>query len=280
MDLGNAKGNGTPPARLLIFRFSPITLRSEIRRKAPGKSLENFGNFVRRMILKESDRRPIVRLALTRAELALSIGMSTSSIDKMVEEGALPRPRKWHTRKLWVVTEVEAALLDLPVDGAEDENSWDDEADRPKELTPRQRKNQEEAIEQVKHLMSLSQEEQREIHQQDAHEWQAAVLASALGARERTVLKQLASAGVAGKVHSNNVKGAGADTIERLKLRGYVDWDFRKKFPDRHENYWITAAGFAAWQGVEHLPTMGPPKKTEKKEKRKPAGKPKVRPFL
>jgi predicted DNA-binding transcriptional regulator AlpA len=71
------------------------------------------------MTNKIADRRPIVRLALNKSELALSIGISTGSVDLMVEEGALPRPRMWHSRRLWLVSEVEAYLTALPVEGGD-----------------------------------------------------------------------------------------------------------------------------------------------------------------
>lgn len=62
-------------------------------------------------------RRPIVRLALSRTEVALSIGVSAASVDQMVAEGALPPPRKWHSDKLWLVSEMEAFLNNWPIDG-------------------------------------------------------------------------------------------------------------------------------------------------------------------
>lgn len=63
------------------------------------------------------DIRAVPRIALNRAELALAIGVSSNTVDVMVAEGALPPPRKWHTRKIWLVAEVEAAILDWPTDG-------------------------------------------------------------------------------------------------------------------------------------------------------------------
>src|SRR5438128_1606316 len=66
-----------------------------------------------------ADKRPIVRLALNRSEVALSIGVSIGSVDQMVAEGALPKPRKCHTRKLWLVAEIEAYLQDWPIEGGE-----------------------------------------------------------------------------------------------------------------------------------------------------------------
>ncbi len=72
-------------------------------------------------------QRVIPRLGLNRSELALAIGVSANTVDKMVEEGALPPPRKWHTRKIWIVSEIEAAMLEWPqelVDTEADEDDW------------------------------------------------------------------------------------------------------------------------------------------------------------
>jgi predicted DNA-binding transcriptional regulator AlpA len=58
--------------------------------------------------------RPVPRLALNRIEVAAAIGISPVSVDVMVSEGALPPPRQWHSRKIWLVAEVEAYLTELP----------------------------------------------------------------------------------------------------------------------------------------------------------------------
>jgi hypothetical protein len=63
--------------------------------------------------------RPSFRLALSRADVAFAIGVSAGSVDLMVEEGALPPPRKWHSRKLWLIGEIEAYLNEWPVEGEE-----------------------------------------------------------------------------------------------------------------------------------------------------------------
>ena len=77
--------------------------------------------------------RPVPRISLNRVEVALAIGVSPGSVDRMVEDGSLPRPRRWMTRKIWLVSEIEAALTDLPVDGQTasqgetppDDDDWD-----------------------------------------------------------------------------------------------------------------------------------------------------------
>ena len=61
--------------------------------------------------------RNIPRLGLNRSEVALAIGVSTNTVDLMVTEGVLPKPRRWHTRKVWIVAEIEAAMQEWPEDG-------------------------------------------------------------------------------------------------------------------------------------------------------------------
>ena len=53
---------------------------------------------------KLADRRPIPRLGLSRAELAIAVGVSVGSVDQMVLEGVLPPPRIWHSRKIWLLS--------------------------------------------------------------------------------------------------------------------------------------------------------------------------------
>lgn len=61
--------------------------------------------------------RSVPRLGLNRAEVALAIGVSVNTVDLMVTEGVLPRPRKWHSRKVWLVSEITAAMSEWPEDG-------------------------------------------------------------------------------------------------------------------------------------------------------------------
>lgn len=61
--------------------------------------------------------RPVPRLGLNRAEVAIAIGVSVNTVDLMVEEGFLPPPRKWHSRKVWLVPEIVAAMAEWPEDG-------------------------------------------------------------------------------------------------------------------------------------------------------------------
>ncbi len=61
--------------------------------------------------------RPVPRLGLNRAEVAIAIGVSVNTVDLMVEEGFLPKPRKWHSRKVWLVQEIVGAMAEWPEDG-------------------------------------------------------------------------------------------------------------------------------------------------------------------
>lgn len=60
--------------------------------------------------------RPVIRLALSKAEVALAIGVGINSIDAMIASGSLPPPRKWRSERLWLVSEVEAYLRAWPAD--------------------------------------------------------------------------------------------------------------------------------------------------------------------
>lgn len=76
--------------------------------------------------------RPVPRISLNRIEVALAIGVSPDSVDEMVLDGTLPKPRRWRKRKIWLVSEIEAALTELPTDGqnliqeqAPDDEDWE-----------------------------------------------------------------------------------------------------------------------------------------------------------
>lgn len=61
--------------------------------------------------------RNVPRLGLNRAEVAMSIGVSPNTVDAMVNEGFLPKPRRWSSRKVWLVHEVVAAMAEWPEEG-------------------------------------------------------------------------------------------------------------------------------------------------------------------
>lgn len=59
----------------------------------------------------------VPRISLNRTEVAASIGVSPNTVDQLVRDGLLPKPRRWHTRKLWITSEIAAYMSDWPVDG-------------------------------------------------------------------------------------------------------------------------------------------------------------------
>lgn len=61
--------------------------------------------------------RNVPRLGLNREEVALSLGVAPNTVDKMVAEGVLPQPRIWHSRKIWRMIEIEAAMNEWPAAG-------------------------------------------------------------------------------------------------------------------------------------------------------------------
>lgn len=73
--------------------------------------------------------RNVPRLGLNRLEVAMAIGVSANTVDLMVEEGFLPKPRKWHSRKVWLVTDIVAAIASWPEDGIKAEEGADDGED-------------------------------------------------------------------------------------------------------------------------------------------------------
>ncbi|MBB4348005.1 hypothetical protein [Aliirhizobium cellulosilyticum] len=61
--------------------------------------------------------RNVPRLGLNRLEVAQAIGVSANTVDVMVDEGFLPKPRKWHSRKVWLVAEIVTAMASWPEEG-------------------------------------------------------------------------------------------------------------------------------------------------------------------
>jgi len=74
--------------------------------------------------------RPIPRFALNETELAIALGVGVSTVRDMVEAGRLPRPKLWGRRRLYLVTEIDAALLEWPTDGEEDGSQGATDDDR------------------------------------------------------------------------------------------------------------------------------------------------------
>jgi predicted DNA-binding transcriptional regulator AlpA len=212
------------------------------------------------MTAKLANRRPIVRLALSRTEVALSIGVSVTSVDQMVAEGALPPPRKWHSRKLWLVSEVEAYLNEWPSDGEAHEQvneltAWIAERDRRAENAAPIPSSKDDPIQ--KHYdqmgfdpLTMDGSEYTRLYREAEDKWRASIPGTPLGKRERKALAQLAEHGVGVPVHWTKIKDCGPDTEERLKARGFLETRGQTKFPDRIDTYILTEAGLNAWEAL------------------------------
>lgn len=55
---------------------------------------------------------------LNREQASAYIGISASTFDKLVEAGAMPRPRMLESRRVWDIIELDRAFDDLPHEGA------------------------------------------------------------------------------------------------------------------------------------------------------------------
>ncbi len=217
------------------------------------------------MSQKLADRRPIIRLALSRTEVALAIGVSVTSVDQMVAEGALPQPRKWHARKLWLVSEIEAHLNEWPSDGKEDYSNFFGRASARAEplhtdlisgvggypiiLDPN---------DPVKKYydrlgfdpVTMGEAEMKQLMEQSKERWRASIPGTPLGKREQKALAQLAEYGVGVPVHWSKIKNCGSDTEERLKARGYLETQNHEKYTEQVDSYILTEAGLAALENT------------------------------
>ena len=66
--------------------------------------------------------------ALSRIEAAEYVGLSPGSFDKLVGEGRMPRARSYEphvNRQVWLRAELDAALNDLPTQGANPRRAYE-----------------------------------------------------------------------------------------------------------------------------------------------------------
>jgi len=210
---------------------------------------------------KPAERRPIVRLALSRAEVALAIGVSIGSIDTMVTEGVLPKPRRWHSRKLWLVSEIEAHLNDWPIDG---ESEWNAEAELNKVIGSYA------AVKEVKGAggytipaskddplhqyyedigfdpRTMDQEDMRRLTAAEKARWAGSIPGTPLNKREISVLKQFPNYPAGTLINGNALKGAGWQTAEMLQARGFLEIVYEPGEQPRVKGHLITVEGMAA----------------------------------
>lgn len=212
-----------------------------------------------------SQIRNIPRLGLNRNELALAIGVSVNTVDKMVQDGALPPPRKWNTRKIWIIAEVEAAMHEWPIDGEPTPDVVRSISRSPQASTDYPSRGQESAsahaddplaplIQWYENIgfdpKTMNDADLERLRMKAEDEWRASIPSRPLGQRERSVLDQLAPYGPGQRVHFREVKNHGPDTEDRLKARGFVEAFGNNKFPDRSIYVMLTDAGFEAWKKI------------------------------
>jgi predicted DNA-binding transcriptional regulator AlpA len=64
---------------------------------------------------------------LDKAGLASYLSVSEKTVDKMIEEGRMPRPKRLTERRNgWDVKEVDTAIEQLPTVGASSDDGWGD----------------------------------------------------------------------------------------------------------------------------------------------------------
>jgi hypothetical protein len=206
---------------------------------------------------KLADRRPIPRLGLSRAELAIAIGVSTGSVDQMVTEGVLPPPRTWHTRKIWLVSEVEAYLNEWPMEGQNAASiSWDEPT--PGALVKGRGgypiANGGPLKEYYDRLgfdpKTMGEADFKRLHAEAEAKWRAEIPTLPLTKLERRSLEQLAEYGPGVVAPRNKIKGCGVNTQERLEARGFIEVKYRDGELDRTEGYILTEKGLSFLQAL------------------------------
>ena len=213
------------------------------------------------MTNKLAVKRPVIRLALSRTEVALAIGVSVNSVDRMIAEGALPAPRKWHSRKLWLVSELEAYLNEWPTEGVSDHLDNElvggmilERDSRAADALPLPRSKDDPIQKHYDQIgydpLTMDGSDYSRLYQQAEDRWKASIPGTPLGKRERDSLAQLAVHGVGVPVHWTKIKGCGGDTEDRLKARGFLETRNHAKFPDRIDSYILTESGLEAWQAL------------------------------
>lgn len=64
--------------------------------------------------------------AICRRSAAEYAGISASKFDELVREGRMPPPRKIDRRRVWLVSELDRAIYELPADVSNGRSEWND----------------------------------------------------------------------------------------------------------------------------------------------------------
>ena len=65
------------------------------------------------------------RRGLRRVEAAIYVGVSPTKFDEMVEDGRLPKPKRFDKVAVWDLRQLDNAFESLPGDGDDLRNPWD-----------------------------------------------------------------------------------------------------------------------------------------------------------
>jgi len=202
---------------------------------------------------KTRERRPIQRLALSRAEVALTIGVSVGSVDQMVAEGVLPPPRQWHSRKLWLVSEVEAHLNDLPMAGeftkSMDHRQAAHAPSRPLSLSPMPDELREWYARIGFNPQTMNETDRIRLMKEADERWKATIPGKPPGKLERGALLQMTKYEVGEFIAFHKIKRCGGDTSDRLAARGFIE--VRMREPDILEGFILTPVGLEAAKALE-----------------------------
>ncbi len=198
-----------------------------------------------------TNRRPLIRLALNATEVALAIGVSVASVEQMVRERALPPPRKWHSRKLWLVTEVEAYLSEWPREGDIEVDTWADV------VTPTAKPTSRSTVK-IAHdsddplqrwyaqigydPTTMSHEDHQRLLRENEARWRASIPGTRLHKIEKDALLRFHEQHIeVGRLVSHRKFRLGWVTGERLEARGFIE--IHRGETDRNDGYVLTQAG-------------------------------------
>jgi predicted DNA-binding transcriptional regulator AlpA len=65
------------------------------------------------------------RRGLRRVEAAIYVGVSPTKFDEMVEDGRLPKPKRFDKVAVWDLRQLDNAFESLPSDVDDPKNPWD-----------------------------------------------------------------------------------------------------------------------------------------------------------
>lgn len=219
---------------------------------------------------------------MSRVIAARYVGVSVTKFDELVADGRMPAPVRVDGRVLWDRIKIDMAFGDLDEFEASSSTLVDLGGGRPETLTkakqapPNGRSGSSryastpvekgpsgwvlplspgDAIDEWYRALgfdplTMTAEDMVRL-QGEAHvRWQAKVVASPLGKRERDALRQFASIEAGQHVHHSKIKGMGYNTAERLQARGFVEIHHFASDQSRLDGWVLTVEGKEAVEVV------------------------------